>query len=146
MPNQFNTNLGYFQANLDSEFSHTISATEEWELISPDWTDQSIYQYNTELDRGTMRFLVKGTWRVDFVGTWQGATNDNMQLTIKGANQGTLYPPVKWNARGGNNWCISYAMLFKTSRPDNIEIYLKNEDDTAESTLTKGILTGIKLY
>jgi len=146
MTNQFNTNLGYFQANLEEQFDHTPNAVDTFEIIAPTWTDQSIYHYNAELDRGSMRLLVKGTWRVDFVGTWQGALNDNMQLTIQNGNGATYFPPVKWNARGGNNWAISYAMILKIDSPDYVQLYLKNEDDTAESSLTKAIFSAIKIY
>ena len=58
-----------------------------------------------------------------------------------------LLPPVKWNARGGNNWAISYSVMFQVFQAgETIQLELLNEDDTAVSQLIFGIFTAIKLY
>ena len=148
--NQFSNPLGYFQANLDSTFTKAINTTGVFEDISPTLTNQEEYQYNTSIDaRGNIKFEEKGIWKYDFVGTWNGATNDNMQLraTIFKNPYTLLLPPVKWNARGGNNWAISYSVMFQVFQAgETIQLELLNEDDTAVSQLIFGIFTAIKLY
>ena len=152
MANQFNNQLGYFQGNLEDVADFTPSTTGTFETIDTiEITDQPIYQYNTQLNaRGNIQFLEKGIWRIDFVGTWQGATNDD--LSIRGKTTASVgyinaLPEVKWNARGGNNWAISYSVMFQVMESlETLTFELKNDDDTPTSTLLKGIFTAIKLY
>ena len=148
--NQFTNQLGYFQANLETQFDHNPTSQNTFDDLRITWTDQPEYQYNTSLgSRGEVQLKVRGIWKIDMVGTWQGATNDNLVLRAK-IGQGSSYnsyPPVKWNGRGGNNWAISYSTLIEVKSDEDVIVFqLKNEDDTAQCSLMLGILTAVKLY
>jgi len=146
MPNQFNNQLAYFQGLLSESYEHEIQSIGDWEAIEPVFTDQSAFQYNTLLDRGVIQLSLAGVWRVDVSATFQGSVNDNMEFCCNTQETGNL-PPVKWNARGGNNWAISYATIFQIFNSDNaLTFYIRNTSATDTINIPVGTFSAIKLY
>ena len=146
--NQFNNQLGYGQFCLDAESTASISVANTWTALSLSYEDEESWQYNTQLDRGNIVLDIKGIWKIDATFTVQGATNDNMSLTIDDSN-GAKLPELKWNQRGGNNWCINYSTIFNWQPAGAftpVLFYVKNEDDTNNLTIKKGIIVCTKLY
>ena len=147
MANQFNNKLGYLGTWINAEKVQTISATSTFEVFKPVLVDVPSLQYNAEINRDTIQLNEKGIWKVDFSGTFSGSTNDDMELKIDSESQQLTTAPVKWNARGGNNWAISYSVILSIyNTGSNLVLWIKNNDDTAEITLKYGILTFVKLY
>ena len=61
--NQFTNQLGYFQANLETQLDFTPTVQNVFEDLRITWTDQPEYQYNTRLgSRGEVLFDLRGVW------------------------------------------------------------------------------------
>ena len=147
MSNQFNNQLGYLGTWINEAKTLTISATSTFEVLQPVLVNDANLQYNAEIFRDTIQLNEKGIWKVDFAGTFSGSTNDDMELKIDNESQQLTTAPVKWNARGGNNWAVSYSVILnKLDTGSNLVLWIKNNDDTAEIVLSHGILTCVKLY
>ena len=147
MPNQFNTQLGYFQGFLNAQIGFEIASQDTWTTITPVITDNAEFQYNTSLDTNTIVLEEKGLWRIDVIATFQGSTNDDMRFCAYTTESGEL-PEVKWNARGGNNWAISYTAMYQFQKANNkVSFKVQNNDDAgATITMAYGIFTAIRLY
>lgn len=147
MSNQFNNQLGYLGTWINEAKTLTISATSTFEVLQPVLVNDANLQYNAEIFRDTIQLNEKGIWKVDFAGTFSGSTNDDMELKIDNESQQLTTAPVKWNARGGNNWAVSYSVILNIlDTGSNLVLWIKNNDDTAEIVLSHGILTCVKLY
>ena len=147
MSNQFNNQLGYLGTWINEAKTLTISATSTFEVLQPVLVNDANLQYNAEIFRDTIQLNEKGIWKVDFAGTFSGSTNDDMELKIDNESQQLTTAPVKWNARGGNNWAVSYSVVLNIlDTGSNLVLWIKNNDDTAEIVLSHGILTCVKLY
>ena len=147
MANQFNDKLGYLGTWINEAKTLTISATSTFEVLQPVLVNDANLQYNAEIFRDTIQLNEKGIWKVDFAGTFSGSTNDDMELKIDNEIQQLTTAPVKWNARGGNNWAVSYSVILNIlDTGSNLVLWIKNNDDTAEIVLSHGILTCVKLY
>tara|TARA_R100001443_G_scaffold112600_1_gene126233 strand:- start:771 stop:1214 length:444 start_codon:yes stop_codon:yes gene_type:complete len=147
MANQFNDKLGYLGTWINAAKSQTVSATSTFEAFQPVLVNDLSLQYNAEIFRDTIKINEKGIWKVDFAGTFSDATNDDMELKIDTESQGLNTAPVKWNARGGNNWAISYSVILNIlDTGSNLVLFIRNNTDTAEISLSHGILTLVKLY
>ena len=142
MSNQFNNQLGYLGTWINEAKTLTISATSTFEVLQPVLVNDANLQYNAEIFRDTIQLNEKGIWKVDFAGTFSGSTNDDMELKIDNESQQLTTAPVKWNARGGNNWAVSYSVILNIlDTGSNLVLWIKNNDDTAEIVLSHGILT-----
>ena len=145
--NQFNNQLGYFQGVMAEENTFTPDLANEWFAITPDLTDDTNFQYNTDIVSNKIHLSIKGIWKFSMSCTFNGSVNDDMQFCIGTAYNTTKLPPVKWNQRGGNNWAISYSLIFKTLAPTDLDMFIKNEDVAEENIkISRGIFTAIKLY
>tara|TARA_R100001594_G_C4030553_1_gene261171 strand:- start:1028 stop:1468 length:441 start_codon:yes stop_codon:yes gene_type:complete len=146
MANQFNTQLGYFQGFLNAEIDFEIADKDTWTTVTPVITDDSNFQYNTSLDSNTIVLEQKGIWRIDVIATFQGSTNDDMRFTAYTSESGNL-PEMKWNARGGNNWAISYSAIYKFKNENAVSFKMQNNEAAGETiTMSFGIFTAIRLY
>ena len=147
MPNQFNTQLGYFQGVLNAEIGFAIEDQDTWTTITPVITDDAEFQYNTSLDTNTIVLEEKGLWKIDVVATFKGSTNDDMSFCAYTVESEEL-PEVKWNSRGGNNWAISYTAMYYFKNGNNkVSFKVQNNSDTEETiTMSFGIFTAIRLY
>lgn len=147
MPNQFNTQLGYFQGFLNAEIGFEISSQDTWTNITPVITDNAQFQYNTSLDTNKIVLEEKGLWRIDLVGTFKGSTNDDMRLCAYTDESGNL-PEIKWNSRGGNNWAISYTAMYRFINGNNNIVWRVQNNSAAGEIITMsfGVFTAIRLY
>ena len=145
---QFGDQMGYIVACATEEIEVNIASVGGWITVPPTLSDNASYQYNTEINRGQIKFKVKGIWKVDISCTVNGATNDNMEFSIYNPATGNSeLPSLKWNQRGGNNWAINYSIIARW-KDIGIPIVLRvrNMDDTANVTFKKIIICATKLY
>lgn len=146
MTNQFNNQLGYGIFCINAEATVNISNPSGYYGVALSYEDISEWQYNTRISRGSPLLDLNGIWKIDATMTVQGATNANMQVTMTDSS-GALLPVLKWNQRGGNNWCINYSVIVDwqdTTFP--LDFRFRNEDSTTNLTIKKLILVCTKLY
>jgi hypothetical protein len=143
MANQFEQQLGYYQAILEEGQELEIDTSDTWTSVELSVT--TLDTYNTQTYRGAPKILVKGLWKFDMSFTMQGATNNDLGFRIGGATIGQQAYLI-WNGRGGNNWSLNYSALINVPENENMSYYVNNFDANNNMTMKSGIFTAIRLY
>ena len=89
---------------------------------------------------------VAGRFMLQIHGSFSGSVNDDysMYWYINTIQQSA--GKIKWTQKGGNYWAISSQVLLELQEDDSIDLYIENNSDSTNITLSAFNMTIFKIW
>ena len=78
--------------------------------------------------------------------TFNGTVNDDYTLYWRINSSNESAGQVKWTQKGGNYWAVSSQTILELEEDDEIDLWIENNSDTTNITLSRFNIAIIKIW
>ena len=146
-PDIYGDTLQWYSAYTNEGNGQTISVVD-----TPVHLERStgyVEEQNKNMGVGTNQEIttnVGGRFILQTHCTFNGSVNDDYTLYWRINSSNESAGQVKWTQKGGNYWAVSSQTILELEEDDEIDLWIENNSDTTNITLSRFNIAIIKIW